>query len=216
MTPHPRERSRFLAASRARAHSGDMDDANAARQPPQPVPLYRVGEASPYAYACGHCGFVRVGYDVSRQWSAEDTDSTRREAQRCCACADCGAINPRDARASVLHCAACSRTAEAAQCEANATARIEDAASFDDAERQHNSAFRFAIEGGRTGRAFICDDYGGVFEQAFARLDPIPEDETPKVYHEGLTRSGVGAAMRAVAELCADHDAALASWEVTP
>lgn len=187
--------------------------------PPPPVPLYRIGESSPHAYACGHCGFVRLGYSCSRKWEPRDTESTHAEALRCCACWTCGAFNPRDGRSSSIHCDACEekrRVADAAQREANAAARIEDAASFDDAERSHGSAFRFAIDGGRTGRAFICDDYGGVFEQAYARLDSIPEDATPKVYHEGLQRSGVAAVMRLVAELCADHDATLTAWEVMP
>lgn len=68
-----------------------------APRPPAPVPLCRVGESAPHAYACGHCLFVRVGYDTARKWTAEDTEATRLEALRCCACMTCGAFVPRDA-----------------------------------------------------------------------------------------------------------------------
>lgn len=187
--------------------------------PPPPVPLFRVGESAPHAYACGHCGFVRVSYSCFRKWEPCDTESTRAEALRCCACFECGAFVPRDGRTSSLCCAACEekhRVVEAARRDVATALAMVAAASFEDAERSHSAAFRFAIEGGRTGRAFICDDHGGVFEQAFARLDPIPEDAAPKVYSERLQRSGVASVMRLVAELCGDHDATLTAWEVLP
>ena len=66
-------------------------------KPPAPVPLFLVNADEPYAYACGHCGFVRVSYSCHRKWDGKDTNSTRAEAERCCACFACGEFNPRDA-----------------------------------------------------------------------------------------------------------------------
>jgi hypothetical protein len=55
---------------------------------------------------------------------------------------------------------------------------------------------------GRTGRAYLCDDYGGGFAQGFARLDPTDDDPTPRVYHNGLQRTEAYAVLEPVLTLC--------------
>ena len=186
-------------------------------KPPAPVPLFLVNADEPYAYACGHCGFVRVSYSCHRKWDGKDTNSTRAEAERCCACFACGEFNPRDASTSI-YCAACTekqRAEDEARRAASATKAIEDAASFEDAVAHHSEAFVFTI-GNRTGRAFLCDDYGGGFEQGFVRLDATADDPNPRVYHAGLKRGPTSAVMEPLMELC-DYLAALpTAWrEVT-
>lgn len=187
--------------------------------PPAPVPLYRVGESAPHAYACGHCGFVRVGYDTFRKWNASDTEATRTEALRCCACMTCGAFVPRDGGTLGHACADCAekeRAANEARRAASATQAREDAASFEDAERSHHGAYTFAVAG-RTGRAYLCDDYGGGFAQGFARLDPTEDDPTPRVYHLGVQSTEAYAVLEPVLTLCGDLDAVLTEWrKVSP
>lgn len=188
--------------------------------PPAPVPLYRVGESAPHAYACGHCGFIRVSYSCSRKWDARDVEESRKCAASCCACFKCGAFKPRDGVGlSSLYCEACEaaqRAEEAARRAASAVQAHEDAASFEDAERSHLTAYTFTVAG-RTGRAYLCDDYGGGFSQGFARLDPTPDDPTPRVYHNGLQRSEAYAVLEPVLTLCGDLDAVLTEWrEVSP
>lgn len=186
--------------------------------PPAPVPLFRVGESAPHAYACGHCGFVRVGYDASRVWAPCDTEATRTSALRCCACMTCGAFVPRDSGTFGHICDACAaaeRAANEARRAASAVQAREDAASFEDAERDHIAAYTFAVAG-RTGRAYLCDDYGGGFAQGFARLDPTDDDPTPRVYHNGLQRTEAYAVLEPVLTLCGDLDVVLTEWrEVT-
>lgn len=190
-----------------------------APRPPAPVPLFLVNADEPYAYACGHCGFVRVGYDTSRKWTAEDTEATHAEALRCCACMTCGAFVPRDSGFFGHTCDTCraaQRAADEALRAALAVQAREDAASFEDAERSHHGAYTFTVNG-RTGRAYLCDDYGGGFAQGFARLDPTPDDPTPRVYHNGLQRSEAYAVLEPVLTLCGDLDAVLTEWrEVSP
>lgn len=182
--------------------------------PPAPVPLFLVNADEPYAYACGHCGFVRVNYSAFRKWNASDAEATRAEALRCCACMTCGAFVPRDSGTLWHRCADCAekeRVANEARRAASAVQAREDAASFEDAERSHHGAYVFTVAG-RTGRAYLCDDYGGGFAQGFARLDPTEDDLTPRVYHNGLQRTEAYAVLEPVLTLCVDLDAVLTEW----
>jgi len=179
------------------------------------VPLCRAGEAEPHAYACGSCGFVRTSYTAFRRWGPEDVDNSRREALRCCACWGCGGHLPRFDRGLLSSlcpaCAAAEREADRARRAAEGVRRAADADSFSAAEEAHLRSYRFALSDGRTGRAYLCDDYGGVFCQGFARLDPVGGDE-PAVYRATLKRSESDAVLEPVADLCRDADALLASW----
>lgn len=71
-----------------------------------PVPL-STPTGAVVAYACGGCGRVAHGGDslapTAEEALAEEAESSRNEAERCCTCASCGAAAERE-----WHCASCS------------------------------------------------------------------------------------------------------------
>lgn len=169
-----------------------------------PRPLMLDGKI--HAYACGQCGVVRYGSWHAGPWDEEDVESTRAEAERCCLCRDCGAPLSLDRQTASLTCDAC-RAASSTQTE---TARVEAEQSWETVAQNHDRAWVFTLEGGRTGSAYVVEDRT-LFFAAWARLDPTADDPTPEPECQLLTRDENAVVMETLGHVCRRYGQAVVS-----
>lgn len=160
-----------------------------------PRPLMLDGKV--HAYACGRCGFVRYGSWHGGPWDTSDVEQTRRDAARCCACHECGAPLSPDRHTASFSCDAC-QLASRVKVE---TAHVEAVRSWEDAEKNHERAWSFTLEDGRTGTVYVVEDRA-IFFAAWARLDPTADDPTPRAECELLNRDDNAVVMEVLAHVC--------------
>lgn len=174
------------------------------------------------AWACGRCGTPGSLGAQGRPWSDHDVELSREEAARCCRCR-CGAAIERatdttepTARLSWFDCRACVEKREAdmaALCAKHAAAQVEHASSWERAQAEHLGAWMFRLEDGSNGMLYTVDVHGGVYVEAYARLDPAASNggaEEREVFYGGMSRSEATPMLEALRELTARHDCGIA------
>lgn len=181
------------------------------------------------AWACGRCGTPGSFGAQGRPWSDRDVEFSREAAAQCCRC-HCGAAIERAADTtepatglSRFECRACAEKREAdmaALREKHEAAQVEYASSWERAQAEHLGAWAFRLENGSTGKLYTVNVHGGVYVEAYARLDPAASvggdgnvddsAEEREVFYGGMARSEAPPMLEALRALTARHDCGIA------
>lgn len=159
-------------------------------------------------YACGVCGTVHATARVGD--GDTEVARARDDAARCCVCATCGAIDASIGASQ--RCVACHQRESSVLRARRAAAGATAVSNYEGAALHHDAAWSLALDDGRTGTVYLCEEGHGFFD-VYGRLDPTEYDTAPEVASETLRRNAGSAVADVVGALADRVDAMVMRME---